>query len=183
MSSMITFKIGRPFWVAKEVHHVTFQAFNIEVCLKSGSLVVNLSTSIGLFFVLSKIPFGAIVSNSNSKWHLLCKQKHRSLPNPTPSHIGFGARHGRFQRHARTFYWSSHPKGQTPYYAPWLSWLKSAPRGTWIMSKFTFCFSLHFLYLEFFYLHFFIFSSYFLVDVCFHLAQEFVFLHKRGIST
>jgi hypothetical protein len=28
-----------------------------------------------------------------------------------------------------------------------------------------------------------IFSSYFLVDVCLHLAQEFVFLHKRGIST
>jgi hypothetical protein len=45
-------KNGRPFRVAKEIHLVTLQTL-IKVCFQLRSLVVDLSTSIGLFIFLS----------------------------------------------------------------------------------------------------------------------------------
>ncbi len=51
-SSMSKSKNGRPFWVGKEVHHVTLQAL-IKVYYQSRSLVVDLFTSTKNFRFLS----------------------------------------------------------------------------------------------------------------------------------
>jgi hypothetical protein len=47
MSSTMMSTVGKPFWVAKEMHSFMLQAL-IGVCSKAGSFVIDLSTSIGL---------------------------------------------------------------------------------------------------------------------------------------
>jgi hypothetical protein len=89
-SSMIKSKTRRLFWVAKEVHLVILQAL-IEVCSPSGSLVVDLSVSIGLFPFLSKIPFYSLYSRSNFKWHFPCKKQHKSMLDPRSPNTSLGA--------------------------------------------------------------------------------------------
>lgn len=73
MSSMNKSKNGRPFWVAMEVHHVTLEAL-IEVCYQLGSLVVILSTFIGLLPYLSIGPFHGFIPFSISNLHPPSKQ-------------------------------------------------------------------------------------------------------------
>jgi hypothetical protein len=61
-------KNGRPFWAAKEVHHVTFEAF-VEVCYQLRSLVVDLSTFIGSLPYLFIGPFHGFIPFSISNLH------------------------------------------------------------------------------------------------------------------
>ncbi len=69
MPSMMMSKVGKPFWVVKEMHSFMLQAL-IEVCSKVDSFVTDLSASIGLHpsFLISKslafliVPFFILTS-------------------------------------------------------------------------------------------------------------------------
>ncbi len=84
MSSMMMSKVGKPFWVAKEIHSFMLQAL-IGVCSKAGSFVIDLfaSTSLHLSFLISKIlafllvPFFivtsiCVVGNNIKACHTFC---------------------------------------------------------------------------------------------------------------
>ncbi len=57
------------------------------------------------------------------------------------------------------------------------SLVQKFPKGIWIMSKYTSYFNFHFFYLEFCNFHFIMLSSYFLVELSFHL-RPWICLHS-----
>ncbi len=111
------------FWMAKEVHLVILQAL-IEVWSPSGSLVVDLSLSIGLFPFLSKTPLDSLYSHSNFKWHFPCKKQHQSLPNLKSPHTNLGVGCGCLWSGLEVF---------GSWYHPWVQ-TTCCPIGRWKLS-------------------------------------------------